>query len=1262
MDFVTLNIKESKNETTITPNFLVMRTKDLMIRGGAFYAVWDEENGLWSTDIFRLRELIDARVRELAGERAEDESVKISYLANSVNGSWRRLQQYMRDMGDVYHTLDQTLVFANDPVRRSDYASKRLPYPLEPGDCSAWDELVGTLYSPKERQKIEWAIGAIVSGDGKHIQKFLTFFGPPGTGKSTILGIVERLFEGYTTSFDAKELGRANANFATEAFRTNPLVAIQHDGDLSTIEDNTRLNSIIAHETMTMNEKYKSSYSASLNAFLMLGTNKPVKISDSQSGLLRRLIDVEPTGVKIPAKKYDSLMTKIDFELGAITHHCLEVYRELGKNAYNNYRPTKMMVQTNPFYNFIEENLDFFARVDGVTLKQAYTMYKQYCEESGVQHPLSRQAVAKELDSYFDHFSDRQRTDSGERVRSYFHGFNTDKFLIPEDPEESLALVLDEYVSIFDELMEDAPAQYARPAEDGREIPRHKWANVETTLRDIDTREVHFIKVPENHIVIDFDLRDDEGNKSLELNLIRANEWPATYAEVSKSGNGVHLHYTYLGDTSVLANEIEPGIEVKVYRGNASLRRALSKCNDVPIAPISSGLPIKETNVNSNNSMTSEFGVRELIARNLKKEIHPGTKPSVDFIKKILDDAYAAGFPYDVTDLRGRIMAFAANSTNQSLTCIKTVQTMKFKSEAEIHASECTCVSCKEKTDERLVIFDLEVFQNLFVVCWKYQGSDEVVKMINPTSDEIGGLLNMRLVGFNNRQYDNHILYAAYMGYDNAALYDLSQRIISNDRNAMFREAYSLSYADIYDFSSKKQSLKKFEIELGLHHMELDIPWDSPVSDEKVPLVVDYCANDVVATEAVLEARRADLTAREILSEISGLKVNDTTQKHTAAIIFGRDRNPQASFVYTDLSTTFPGYTYDSGKSTYRGVEVGEGGRVQGKPGIYENVAVLDVASMHPTSIRELRMFGDYTDNFTALMDARLAIKHGEFDKARKMFDGRLKPYLEDEATAKDLSYALKIIINIVYGLTAAKFDNPFRDNRNKDNIAAKRGALFMVDLENYIEGTLGKTVVHTKTDSVKVPGATQQDIGLIMEFGRKYGYEFEHEATYDKFCLVNDAVYIAYKTDEDGEKIWDAVGAQFQHPVVFKSLFSGEQLTFDDYCETKAVSQGAMYLDFEHDRPMALASDSGMRFVGRVGRFLPVVKEAGGAVLWRIKDEKSFAVTGTKNYLWLESEMVWSKEGNDYINVLDHGYYETLLDDAVKTIEKYGNFDEFVK
>ena len=52
----------------------------------------------------------------------------------------------------------------------------------------------------------------------------------------------------------------------------------------------------------------------------------------------------------------------------------------------------------------------------------------------------------------------------------------------------------------------------------------------------------------------------------------------------------------------------------------------------------------------------------------------------------------------------------------------------------------------------------------------------------------------------------------------------------------------------------------------------------------------------------------------------------------------------------------------------------------------------------------------------------------------------------------KHLAYALKIAINIVYGLTSAKFDNPFRDIRNKDNIVAKRGALFMIELKHALQ------------------------------------------------------------------------------------------------------------------------------------------------------------------------------------------------------------------
>lgn len=133
-----------------------------------------------------------------------------------------------------------------------------------------------------------------------------------------------------------------------------------------------------------------------------------------------------------------------------------------------------------------------------------------------------------------------------------------------------------------------------------------------------------------------------------------------------------------------------------------------------------------------------------------------------------------------------------------------------------------------------------------------------------------------------------------------------------------------------------------------------------------------------------------------------------------------------------DIINAFPGYEFVDGKNIYRGTDVGKGGYVYAEPGMYGNIALLDVASMHPHSAINLNAFGEYTQHFKDLVDARIAIKRKDFDKARKMFGGKLAPYLDDETTAKNLTQALKIAINSVYGLTSANFDNPFRDIRNK--------------------------------------------------------------------------------------------------------------------------------------------------------------------------------------------------------------------------------------
>lgn len=1247
MDFYRIKERHTKTGAIeVYPDFKVTRSKDLMIRGRAFYAIWDAERGLWSTDEYDVQRLVDADLvaHEDALRAKGHENVQAKLLSDFSSNSWLQFRNYVGHLSDSSHQLDENLTFSNTEVKKEDYVSRRLPYPLAPGDFSAYDEIMAVLYDPEERAKLEWAVGAIVSGDAKTIEKFLVLYGAAGTGKSTFLKIVQRLFAGYYTTFEAKALTGTSNAFSTEVFKANPLVAIQHDGDLSRIEDNTKLNSIISHEDMTLNEKYKPSYMARINAFLFMGTNRPVKITDAKSGILRRLIDVRPSGRKVSPRHYQALVSQINFELGAIAYHCLEVYHSMGKEYYERYRPVEMMLQTDVFFNYIEAYYDIFIEQAGVTLAQAYEFYKKFCEETLVDYKMPRHRFRDELKNYFQNFDDRIDID-GVRLRSWYSGFKAEHFKVQVNKDEQVfSLVMDDTTSLLDRDLAEMPAQYASSAE----TPVKKWAEVTTTLADIDTTQLHYVKVPANHIVIDFDLKDDDGEKSAERNLEAASQWPATYAEFSKGGDGVHLHYIYDGDVTELRRVFEDGIEVKVFTGDASLRRRLSRCNNVPVATINSGLPLREKKMINADTIKSEKGLRELIMRNLRKEIHPGTKPSVDFIHKILEDAYSSGLSYDVTDLRPKILAFANNSTHQALACIKLVQTMQFKSEDVIEAAAA------EPKDERLVMFDLEVFPNLFVVCWKYRGSSNIVRMINPTPQQIEELMSMKLVGYNCRRYDNHILYARYMGYTNEQLYELSQKLISGVQSAYFGAAYDISFVDIYDFLSKKQGLKKWEIELGIAHVESPLPWDQPVPEDKVAQVVAYCCNDVLAEEAVFEARKQDFIAREILADLSGLPVNATTQKHTSKIVFGNDRRPQEKFVYTDLSEMFPGYNYDMGKSTYRGEITGEGGYVYAEPGMYEEAALLDVESMHPTSIEQLDLFGEYTENFSALKKARMAIKHKDFDTARQMLGGKLARHLSNEEEAEALSYALKIVINIVYGLTSARFDNSFRDPRNIDNIVAKRGALFMVDLKHFVQEH-GFTVAHIKTDSIKIPNATPEIIQLVMEFGQRYGYTFEHEATYEKLCLVNDAVYVAKVRPGKKPGGWVAVGAQFQHPYVFKTLFSHEPIEFRDMCETKTVTT-ALYLDFEHERPMYMAE--GPHFVGRAGSFVPIKPGRGGGVLLREKDGRYYSAAGTKGYFWLEAEMVKSMGKEDDI---DTSYFEALVHDARQTINKFGDSEWFL-
>ena len=1254
MDFLDVSVKKftSNNRTLdyeVSPDFIFGDAKDLVVKGSKFYAYWN--GSFWDTKqknlFYDIDSLLWRRARELEDGRP-GLRIDVKEIRKASAGKFRLFADFCKACEASDISFNQKVLFADHKMQRRDYATTQLTYSPQEGEAVAFKELIGTLYLPKELDKILWFMGALFTNKMYKIEKFMYLYGSKGSGKGTVLKIFRMLFEDYCGTIDLKLLTSAD-QFATGQIQEVPLL-IDEDTDISHIYNDTPLLKLTSHETISVNKKFKEPYDVKFIGLLITASNQRYKVRNVDSGITRRAIVVNPSGQKVSHTRYNQLMSQIKYELPYIAHMAISRFKELGFDYYDDYFDVDMAEQTDHIFDFIRSNAIHMQ--NGITLKQISELYREYLEDMGWKTDGYKATIKREALRYFDTMLKDSHVD-GTRVNNYFKGFRwniafpegvvgttkADDTVVPDN-----WLEFDHHNEVFNKLAADYPAQAA--LRNGN--PSEKWDNVVTKLSDIQTNKLHWVKVPLNHVILDFDLKDENGKKNLELNKEAASKFPPTYAEVSKSGQGIHLHYIYDGNVNELDNLVEKNIEIKVYRGKSSLRRIDKASNNLQLSHISSGLPLKEKKDREMYDQIKEITYTEKTLRNFvkrqlgmiegKEPSHPNTKPTIDFIAHEIQKAADMGLEYDITDLRHAVFMRAIRSTNNKDYCLAVFQQIPWSTlrdddgKTEAKLTNFTKIYPKEE----LVFFDIEVYPNLFVVVWKKYHEDEFTRWINPTPDQIEYLMTFPLVGFNNRRYDNHILYARLLGSNNMELFTQSHRIINekNAKSGMYAAAYELSYTDIYEYSQKKQSLKRWEVDLGIKHVEMEIPWDKPVPDELVDTVVEYCVNDVDATEKLFDAIYADYVAREILATIAKGSMNATNNQLTAKFIFGDDPRPQDKFNYVHLNKLFPGYEYSFGKSTYRGFETGEGGFVYAEPGVYSDVALLDVESMHPNSLVNMNYFGPYTQRYADLLKVRVLLKHNKIDEVKQMFDGVLAPFLDNPEYLKPLVTALKIVINSVYGMTSAKFDNKFKHPDNVDNIVAKRGALFMVDLKFAIEEQ-GYKVCHIKTDSVKVPNADEKIIQFVHDFGKqeKYNYKFEHEHTYKRMALINNAVYIAQLEDDS----WSPVGAEYANTYLLKRVWTKEELVDRDFFITKQ-SKGHIYL--------------GDEFVGKVGSIY--ASKSGAECMWTEDDENFKSVTGTKGYLFKQTDQF-------DIEDVDFAYYDKVAIDGLKKIMKVGDITKIV-
>jgi len=970
----------------------------------------------------------------------------------------------------------------------------------------------------------------------------------------------------------------------------NSIISIDHEASIKK-NDLPMINKIVEHKSISVNEKYKKIYTIRPTTLLLFATNNSIEVSPD-SGLFTRLILIKPKNDgKFPITEYRKLMANIKTEFPYIAAMALARYEKTGPDYYNDYIPMGLLEETDHIFNFMQEIYPLAK--EKISLKDAYDEYTKYCDTSNIRR-LPKSVFKEKVRPYFKTFELVSN-------RLTFGGCIKSKVFPKSKSEEAESIFNTEFKDSgknnFDILFADAKAQYAKNG-----IPSKAWDSVTTKLKDLDTTKEHFVLPDKNVLVVDIDKKEDT-IQDLEYKYL---QYPSTYCEFSRNGG---LHLVYLLEPSLDTSKLksyEDEDEFKIYLTDkkSAIRRKVTMYNNKEVEINS--MELKKAMV-SNNLKDIKLDQKYMIAiikKALRKEIHASTASNVKFIVAILQEATDQGIEYDLEPLKEEVIAFAANSTHQSRELLRLIAKAPWSNIKE----EMPTLIIPEK---ELSFYDIEVFPNAFIVCVK-PFHKATRTFVNPSQEDCEKIIKCNnLVGFNSRRYDDILLNARANGYTIPDLYQMSQNIVVRKTKEFGK---IISYMDLYELSTKKQSLKNYELDMLLEQPKVPNPiifdsyeedWNTDKSPKEIERIAEYCANDVAQTENLYHYIHNDVTARIEIAKLSQQPVIASLMTHAKHIIFGNN-TPECQ--WTDLSTIFKGYKFKDGVSSYKGEDPSEGGYVYSKPGTYGKTYLLDIESMHPTSLIELNYFGKYTKAYKDLVETRLKLKK----------------------TDPDLAYSYKIIINSIYGYTSASFPNPFLAPGNYDNIVAKRGSLFMIDLKEFIEKNLSVELIHIKTDSIKITGDVKDsDISAIMEFASGYGYKFVLEEVFDSISLINKAEYIAYKDN----KVVETKGGRFE---LTRKLFSGEELVPEDYVVRRSVTT-EMYLEMPNGKKVNC---------GKTNLFMPVKQ---GGILYRKKTEKQKNDSLIyKDYKFILYE-TWKQKPKD----IDVNFLEDIKTDLMSEIER---------
>lgn len=416
-----------------------------------------------------------------------------------------------------------------------------------------------------------------------------------------------------------------------------------------------------------------------------------------------------------------------------------------------------------------------------------------------------------------------------------------------------------------------------------------------------------------------------------------------------------------------------------------------------------------------------------------------------------------------------------------------------------------------------LLFYDIETFQNYFLIVGQKMDSEEFFVLENPSCVELMNFINEgRLIGFNNHRFDDVIL-ASMMnrvmttgGDLHAELnpkhaYDMAQEIISSGADVFF-EGLRTPTEDLMkyrDFETNALNLKSFENVLMMDILETPVPFDKILTDEEKELVLQYCKNDVIATKRAYEfqVERGSVesvtmlrnwVARELQIEPTQLvksSVNSMMIKLLDDVEY--DRNyffryiDSCNFDYIRQDTEFmtwlkeiTNWVDNKEKTEYLAssapkLEIVRHGVTYtfasgGVHGLNEdekvcsNVKHSDFASLYPNIMIHIRALGTATSKYEEIVKTRITYK----------------------STNKSMANGLKLAVNSLYGLTRSKTSGAHLYDPYVGLDVCILGQMLSYELALRIVDA-GGTMINVNTDGLiyKTNGYDSRIADVIREF-----------------------------------------------------------------------------------------------------------------------------------------------------------------------------------